>query len=1055
MLDRLLQFSLHNRLFAFLLATVLGIWGYSAYRGLTIEAFPDPTDTQVQVITLFPGQPTEEVERRIAIPIERELNGTPGLFRLRSISLFGLSIATLTFNDGVDPIAARHQVTERLDGAQLPEGVQPELGPLATPIGEVYRYTLDAPAQDPMSLRTLQDWVVRPQLLQVQGVADVVSYGGLSREVHVIPDPNKLAALGVTLREVFDALHVASANATGGYVERGSEMFVIRSLGIFTGPADIEKVRVGYHDHVPVRVSDVAKVQPGWMPRQGIVTRENNDDAVEGIVLMRRGENPSVVLGNLRERLDTLNGRVLPAGVKIKAFYDRTELVDATLHTVFHNLAEGAVLVIVVLFAFMLSLRASLIVAAVIPLSLCASFVYLSTRGMSANLLSMGAVDFGIIVDGAVILVEHLFHHLGGPEHGAHAAAHDDTPASAPMTSAEPRDLGALSERVFTTAREVARPTLFSLLIIIAAYLPIFSLQRVEGRIFAPLAHTVGSALIGALLLSFTLVPVLCLYALRRPKPQRESPLLTWSQRAFDPTLRFALRNTAAVLVLAAGLLGATGVLMPRLGSEFLPALNEGALYVTFTLPGNTSLSEGRKLAPRLKEILHRTPEVTELLTQLGRPEDGTDPTLPNNFEVFVKLKPLAEWRPELKSLDDLTLEMAKNLQEVPGLEYNFSQPIRDNVAENISGQFGQIAVKIYGEDLDVLANAAAATRDAAALVPGASDVGIVKSGVMPQVVVKIDRSALARYDLDLGDVQDFVETAMGGHVASELWEGEKRFDVTVRLPPATRSDVAAIRSLLVPLKDGSVVPLSALADITMGTGRAAITRENGHRYVGVRMNVRGRDLGGFVKDAQARVASAVPLPEGYQLTWGGEFENQERAMARLRVVLPVALVLTFLLLYASFGTLFDSVLILLNVPCALVGGMMGLAVAGMPLSVSAAVGFIALLGQAVLNGVLVVSAIRARIDAGESIEDSVFNGTRERLRAVLMTAFLASLGLLPAALSHAIGSETQRPIAVVVVAGTVSAALVTLVVLPVTYALARRLALRFAAREPSAVPAE
>ena len=1014
MLDHLIRFSLKNRLSAFVLAAVIAGWGWYAFSNLTVEAFPDPTDTQVQVITLFDGQPTEEVERRVSIPLERALNGTPDLYRLRSISLFGLSFVTLTFEDGVDPERARQRVMERLGDAALPQGVEPRLGPLATPIGEVYRYTLAGSGADPMTLRTLQDWTVRPRILQVPGVADVVSYGGLLKEIHVTPDPARMVSLAVGLEDVFAALKKASDNASGGYVERGSEMFVIRSLGIFRDLSDIEQVRVGFHDGVPVTVKDIGTVSVGYAPRQGVVTRDGNEDTVEGIVLMRRGQNPSVVLEALRHRIDDLNQRILPPGVKVSAFYDRTDLVNTTLHTVFRNLMEGAGLVCLVLFLFTLSVRAALIVATVIPLSLLASFAYLHVRGMSANLLSMGAVDFGIIVDGAVILVEHLFHTL--------SVNPPDRPEK-------------LSARIAEAAHEVARPTLFSLLIIIAAYIPIFALQRVEGRIFGPMANTVVSALVGALVVSFTLVPVLSLLALRRrPPPSRESPLLVGARKAYEPTLAFAIRRPGVVGILAAGALASALVLMPRLGSEFLPELNEGALYVTFTLPGNLSLTEGRKLAPRIKELLGRTPEVTGQLTQLGRPEDGTDPTLASNFEVFLKLSPMDEWRPGMRTLDDLVAEMDRNLKEIPGIEYNFSQPIRDNVNENISGQFGQIAVKIYGDDLPTLQDLADRTKGAIDSVPGAADLGIVKSGEMPQLAVQPNRRALARYDLDLADVQDYIETAMAGHVASEVWEGEKRFDVVVRLPLATREDVGSIRRILLPLKDGALVPLSAVADVRMDVGRAAITRENGRRYIGVRMNIRNRDMGSFVSEASAKVATDVPMPPGYEITWGGEFENQQRAMARLQLVIPLALLLTFILLFSAFGTVSEALLVLFNTPFALVGGVAGLAVAGMPLSVSAAVGFIALLGQAVLNGVLVVSAIQARLKAGDGPVEAVTGGARDRLRAVLMTALLASLGLLPAAMSHAIGSETQRPIAVVVVGGSISAALLTLVILPMTY---------------------
>lgn len=1027
MLERLLDFSLSHRIATFVMTVVLLGVGLFAFKNLTIEAFPDPTDTQVQIITLFSGQPTEEVERRVSLPLERALNGTPGLTRLRSISLFGLSFVTLTFDDATDPMRARQQVTERMADANLPDEAHPSLGPYATPIGEIYRYTLESTSSDPMTLRTLQDWVISPRLLQVPGVADVVSYGGLVREVHVEPDVSKMVDLGVNLNDVFAALKKASSNATGGYVERGSEMFVIRSLGIFSNLEDLQHVRVGFNKSRPVELRDVAKVNEGYAPRQGVVTRDSNQDAVEGIVLMRRGENPTVVLDALRARIQKLT-KTLPGDVKIKPFYDRTELVNTTLETVFKNLAEGATLVTLVLFAFMLSLRASLIAAAVIPLSLAASFAFLYSRGMSANLLSMGAVDFGIIVDGGVILVEHLFHKLSPSAHGP-----------SPMDPSLP-----LAERISTAAKEVARPTLFSLLIIIAAYIPIFSLQRVEGRIFSPLAYTVVSALVGALLVSFTLIPVLCLVALKKPKIMRDSPLLTFAQRVFDPTIRFAMKNIVIVLVVAGGVLGGAVALMPRLGSEFLPALNEGALYVTVLMPGNISLTDGRALTPKLEALIKRTPEVVSVLSQLGRPEDGTDTKLPNNLEVFIKLKPMAEWRHDKHTMSDLIEEMSYALQQLPGIDYSFSQPIRDNVEENVSGQKGQVALKIYGEDLDKLSDTAEKARDAIAKIPGAVDVGITKSGSTPQISVHLDRQALARFDLDLGDVQDYIETAMGGHTASEFWDGEKRFDVTVRLPMATREDIGAIRKIMLPLKDGTLLPLSAIAEVSMATGRAAITRENGQRYIGVRMNVRGRDLGSFVADAQHTISEQVPVPSGYEMTWGGEFENQQRAMARLRIVIPLALLITFLLLFSAFNSVFDATLIMVNVPFALVGGIFALAAADMPLSVSAAVGFIALLGQAVLNGVLVVAAIRARLALGEGLFDSVIQGTRDRLRAVLMTALLASLGLLPAAMSHAIGSETQRPIAVVVVGGTITAAALALVVLPVTFYLASVLQERF-----------
>ena len=1044
MIDALLNQALRARMVAFVAAIAVVAFGYTAYKDLTIEAFPDPTDTSVQVITIYPGQPAEEVERRISIPLERTLNGVPGTIHQRSISLFGLSIVTLTFEDNVDVLQARQQIVERMSDANLPPEANTGLGPLATPIGEVYRYTLDSRDCDPMMLRTLQDWVVRPALLRATGVAEVTSYGGLVKEVHVEPDPAKMAALGVVLDDVFQALSKGSINASGGLVERGEQGFVIRSVGTFQSTAqltchadpklpsdegldDIGAVRVGYHNQVPITLKDVATVVVGYAPRQGVVSRQTNLDTVQGIVVMRKGQNPSNVLQGITAKVAELQKHSLPPGVTIHPFYDRTDLVDTTLDTVFHNLAEGALLVTTVLFVFLLSVRASLVVALVIPLSLAASFIYLHARGMSANLLSMGAVDFGIIVDGAVILVEHVFEHVAGPDYQQMSPAQR-------------------IETIYQTARQVARPTLFSLMIIVAAYLPIFALQRVEGRIFAPMAHTVVSALIGAMVVSFTLVPVLCFFALRRHNKVRQSPVLRLARRVHDPLMMLAMNNPLAVAVISIGLLVGGWELAPRLGSEFLPELNEGSIYCTFTLPPTSSLSDGRQLAPKIiamlrgealpgmaKAAVQPVPEVTEILSQLGRPEDGTDAKLFNNLEVFIKLRPMREWRPSIHTLEDIVAIQGANLKAIPGIEYNFSQPIRDNVNENISGQQGQIAIKIYGDDVGVLRSLAEQVENEVQQVPGIVDVGIVKAAEQPVIAVGPDRHALARWDQDLGSFQGYIETALSGHVASQLWEGEKKFDVTVRFPRAAREDLATIRELRVPLKDGSLIPVDALARVAMSHGPAAITRDNGKRYIGVRTNIRNRDLGSAIQEAQQRVDN-IKFPTGYEITWGGEFENQERAMKRLRLVLPLSLLLTFFLLFSAFGSVWDAMLIIVNLPVALLGGLVGLGLATMTLSVSAAVGFIALLGQAVLNGVLVVSAIRARRDRGEDLWTATIEGTRERLRAILMTALLASLGLLPAALSHAIGSETQRPIAMVVVSGTISAALLTLVILPVSY---------------------
>jgi cobalt-zinc-cadmium resistance protein CzcA len=1022
MLSRLIASALTQRAVVVLVAILALGWGALSLYELRIEAFPDPTDTQVNVITLHAGQPAEEMERQVSIPLERAVNGMPGLARVRAINLFGLSFITLTFEEGVDVLVARAQTLERLRLAELPEGVQAELGSMSTPIGEIYRYTLKGNVDDPLSLRTLQDWVVRPRILRVSGVADVVSYGGLIKEIHVRPDPVNMASKGLTMADLAHAIEQASANASGGVVQRGSEQLVIRSEGLFSDARDIESVAVASREGTPLRVRDVASVEVGYTPRQGVVSRGRAPDVVEGIVLMRRGENPSTVLAALRSRIEVLHDSVLPDGVKVVPFYDRTELVDATLTTVGHNLLEGAVLVLLVLTVFLMDWRAALIVATTIPLSLATAFIYLQNRNMAANLISMGAVDFGIIVDGAVVIVEAIVHRMGH------------------MHSQKPESVRAAIEQA---TKQVARPTVFSLLIIIAAYLPIFLLQRVEGRIFAPLAHTVVAALLGSLVFSVTLVPVLATFAYRKPKPARESPVLTLASRAYVPSLKFALKRPALVLGLALASLGVSAHILWNRGSEFLPELNEGALYLTFTLPENVSLREGRKIAPKINHILEQFPQVEAHLSQLGRPEDGTDPTLTSNLEFFVKLKPRETWPKETPDLGSLIASMKDALDEIPGLDVNFSQPIRDNVNENISGQFGQIAVKVFADDLVSLQQTAEDVKRTLGKVPGVADLGIVKSGEVPQLRVKPRREALGRFGLTMEAFQAFVDTALGGKSVGQLWEGERVFDVVLRLPESARESVDQIRALRVPTASGALVPLDALADVSVGYGRASINRENGQRYIGVRMNVRGRDMGSFVRDAQARVTREVHLPKGTSIMWGGEFESKERATRRLTLVMPVAILATLGLLFNAFGSLGRALLVLVHVPFALVGGALGLWAFGMPLSIAAAVGFIALVGQASLNGVLVVSSIVEHEQKGMALDDAIVSGASERLRAVLMTATLAALGLVPAAISKSMGAETQQPIAIVIVGGTLSAAVLTLLVMPVSYRVFAKLMAR------------
>ncbi|MFO0662029.1 MAG: CusA/CzcA family heavy metal efflux RND transporter [Polyangiaceae bacterium] len=1052
MIERFVDACLEHRLAVMIATLVVAIFGSYSFQHLTIEAFPDPTDTQVQIITLNPGQPAEEMERQVSIPIERAVNGMPGLVRTRSINLFGLSYVTLTFRDGTDAYFARQQTTERLRVADLPDGVKPELGSYSTPIGEVYRYSLTSDPPNPLELRTLQDWVVRPKMLQVDGVADVVSFGGMSKEIHVRPDPVAMAARAITLRDLEDGIRRASSNASGGTLERGTEQLVIRSEGLFADTEDVGRVAIATRGGTPVLLSDVASIHVGWTPRQGVASRGLEADTVEGIILMRRGENPSDVLERVRAKVNDLNSVALKVrGAKIDVFYDRTEMVASTMHTVEHNLIEGAVLVLAVLMVFLLDIRAALIVAVLIPLSLMCAFGYLYSRGMSANLLSMGAVDFGVIVDGAVVIIEAIAMRIAPRHHHGHGGHDDHSAAEAHAGHApEPESIVGIDMvgRIRLAVHEVARPTVFSLLIILAAYLPIFLLQRVEGRIFAPMAHTVVAALLGGLLFSISLVPVLAVIVYRKPQPHRESPVLRWALLAYQPTLRAARRWPGLVLGAASALLVASGWILTHRGSEFLPELNEGAIYITFTLPGNTSLNEARRMMPVLNEIIDQFPQVESRFAQLGRPEDGTDPKLANNLEVFVKLKPATDWPAATPTLGSVMDSMNAKLAAIPGLEINFSQPIRDNVNESIAGQQGQVALKIYHDDILQLQKAADEAKDALAKVQGVADLGIVKAGEVPQLQIKPRREVLGRFGLSMDDVQAYISTSLGGRAVGSLWEQERVFDVVLRLPDASRDSIEQLESLRVPTPSGGLVPLSTLCDIRVGYGRAAINRENGQRYVGVRMNVRGRDLGSFVDDARVAVDKAVVKAPGMTLEWGGEFESKERAMQRLKLVVPVTLVITLALLFQAFGSMRLALLVLLHVPFALIGGALGLWAFDMPVSIAAAVGFIALVGQASLNGVLVVSAIAELRKMGVGLEEAIERGACDRLRPVLMTAALAALGLIPAAFSKAMGAEMQRPIAVVIVGGTVSAAMLTLVVMPVSFLVATRIGEKLMRRE-------
>jgi len=1021
-IQRLVGFSLRQPIFVVLMLLLFVGGGLVAFAQLPVEAFPDVSDIQATVITLDPGRAPEEVEQQVTMPLETALNGLPHMVRMFSHTQFGLSFIMLTFDDRTTDAQARQQVLERLGNADLPPGVQAELEPLSTAIGEIYRYRVVGPGRDSRELRTIEDWVVERNLRAVPGVADIVAFGGLIKTYEVHPDLQRLRVYGIPLQQLYAALSRGNANVGGSKVTEGPQQFLIRGVGLLRSPDEIRNIVVSARSGVPVLVRDLATVTVGNVPIEGLVGQNHEDDVVTGIVLMRKGENPSSVLDALHQRVAMLNTGLLPRGVRIEPFYDRTWLIHTTLETVFRNLAEGAMLVTIVLLLFLGNLRAAMIVAVVIPLSLLATFIGLTWRGIPANLLSLGAMDFGIIVDGAVIVAENVFRRLA------------ERPPGSAVTVRDAIEQGAV---------EVGRPAFFSMLIIIAAHIPIFTLQRHEGRIFAPMAWTVTSALIGSLLLALTLVPLLCLLLLRRRLPHGETAIVRLLKRSYVPSLRIALARPRRVIVLAVVVFVASMALAPRLGSEFLPELNEGTIWINANLPPGVSVEETRADCRRMRELVLQTPEVTTVVSKAGRPEDGTDPKPLNMVEMFVELKAPRLWRPG-RTKADLIAEMERHLDAMPGVDISFSQPIRDNVLESISQIDGQVVIKVFGDDSARLRAKAREMLGMIQDVRGVESATVDRAGEVPQVLIEIDRDRAARYGLNVGDIEDVIDIGLAGRETTELWEGERHFAVVVRLSEAERA-LPRLRHVLVDTPDGQHIPLEQVATFRETSGSMNISREGGTRLSAISVFIKGRDMGSVVQDMKRSIAH-VQLPEGWHVTWSGEFENQERAMRRLAVVVPISVFLIFVLLFNAFRSVKHALLILVNVPLALIGGVLALLIAHIPLSVSAAIGFISLFGQAVLNGVVMVTYFRQLQDAGRCRREAVLEGSTRRFRTGMMTALLAMLGLLPMALSHDIGSETQRPLAIVVIGGLVSATFLTLVVLPTLYLALERRSARAAA---------
>lgn len=1013
MIRRLLAFCLQQRVLILGLSTLLAGGGMLSFELLPVQAFPDVQNVFVQVVTQFPGQAPEEVEKLATLPIERGMTGLPHLINQRSVSIFGLSVVTLTFDDDAEDYFSRQQVLERLRSIPLPAGVDAILGPLTTGVGEIYRYRIEAPGLSIVEQRALQDWVIEPHLRRVQGVADVVAFGGGVKQYQVQVDPDRLKDYRLTIQDVYDAVARSNANTGGGHIEHGYEALVVRGLGLLHSTRDIEAIVVASRDGVPVHVRDLAQVVIGPQPRTGSVGFNRLDEIVEGVVLLIKGRDAIEVLEGVKAGIDELNRHGLPVGTRIVPIYDRTDLVRHTVRTVEHNMLEGAALILVILILFLRRLAAAMAVVLVIPLSLLFAFIFIDAFHISANLISLGAIDFGILVDTAVVLVEAVIVRVTAElRHQA--------------------DLPHLRRTLLETTVEMGRPVLFSKAIIITAFLPIFTFQRVEAKIFSPMAYTLNFALLGSLIVSLTLVPVLLSYLLGIRLSEAHNPWMKRMEHLYRRLLGTILHRPRALFMAGGLLLALAAGSLRFIGTEFMPKLDEGNIWLTITLPTPISLTQGKVLERDIRARLLEFPEARSVTAQLGRPEDGTDPKGFNNLEILIDLQPKETWR--FPEKEELVRAMQRKLEIFPGLQFNFSQVIQDNVEEAISGVKGEIAVKVFGDELKILQEKADQITRILSSIRGATDVAAEQQAGLAQVVIDIDREAIARYGLRIDEIEQLINIAIGGKAATTFLEGERRFDVVVRMAEKARDSVGALAELGVTTPQGIRLPLSALAEIRVDQGASRISREDNMRRIAIKCNLIDRDQGSFVAEAQTRVAREVHLPPGYRILWSGQFENQQRAMQRLYVIVPLSLTLIFLLLFWTFRSLRHASLIVLNVPFSLIGGIAALLFAGLHLSVSAAVGFIALFGIAVQNGVILLSRIDHLRREGHNLLDAVIDGSVSRLRPVVMTALMAMLGLLPAALSHSVGAETARPFAVVIVGGLISATALTLTLLPVLY---------------------
>ena len=1042
MFERIIRFAIEQRWLVMLAVFAMAGLGVYSYQKLSIDAVPDITNVQVQINTGAPGYSPLETEQRITFPIETVMSGLPGLLQTRSLSRYGLSQITVVFKDGTDVYFARQLVGERLQSARggLPAGIEPMVGPISTGLGEIYLWTVEAKdgakkpdgtAYTSTDLREIQDWIIKPQLRNVTGVTEINSIGGYEKQFQVAPDPEKLSAYGLSMADVVKALELNNSNVGAGYIERRGEQYLIRAPGQLRGLEDLRNVVLSSSGGTPVRVRDVATVEIGKELRTGAAT-DNGREVVLGTVFMLIGENSRIVSQAVAKKMEEIN-RTLPEGVEAITVYDRTVLVDKAIATVKKNLFEGAVLVIAVLFLFLGNLRAALITALVIPLSMLFTFTGMVNQRVSANLMSLGALDFGIIVDGAVVIVENCVRRL------AHAQAHHGRALT-------------LKERfheVFAASQEARRPLLFGQLIIMIVYLPIFALTGVEGKMFHPMALTVVIALLGAMILSITFIPAAVALFIGKKVSEKENKLMVWAKQAYEPLLERALAARAVVVTIAGIAVVLAGLLATKLGSEFIPNLNEGDFAVqALRIPG-TSLAQSVEMQQQIERTLkEKFPEILRVFARTGTAEIASDPMPPNISDAYVMLKPEADWPEPKRTRQELVEAVQAEVGKIPGNNYEFSQPIQLRFNELVSGVRADVAVKVFGDDMNVLESTARDVERVLKSIDGAAEVNVEQTTGLPMLTLNIDREKTTRYGINIADVQNTIATAIGGRDAGTLFEGDRRFDIVVRLPENLRGDMEAIQRLPIALPPATsangtarvnFIPLSEVATLEIAPGPNQVSREDGKRRIVISANVRGRDLGSFVTEAEAALASQVKVPTGYWTTWGGQYQNLQSATQRLQIVVPVALLLVFTLLFAMFGNLKDGLIVFTGIPFALTGGILALWLRDIPLSITAAVGFIALSGVAVLNGLVMIAFIRNLRDGGASLDNAIREGALTRLRPVLMTALVASLGFVPMAIATGTGAEVQRPLATVVIGGILSSTALTLLVLPVLYRLAHR----------------